>query len=189
MRNVLHIQARGVHRCWGIVVLAVVLWHGQYTARTLGADYLFSLCYFSNVLLAAGLMLRSALLIAVGFGWTLIGLPLWVADVIVTKTFVFSSLAFHTVGLCLGFVSARHMLFPRWLVCVALPAGLFSCLLARLFTDPHCNVNAVFRVQQGWEWLFPNFLISYLAQNIVYALCFWLLPWVSNRFIYEGEPA
>ena len=68
-------QYSGLHPYWGLAVVAIVLWHGRYTAHTLGTDYLFSLCYLTNLVLAAGVMCRSSLLISIGFGWTVIGFP------------------------------------------------------------------------------------------------------------------
>jgi hypothetical protein len=186
MKQVHTEQKHGLHPWWGLVVVAIVLWHGLNTAQTLGTDYLFSLCYLTNLVLAAGLLCCSTLLIGIGFAWTVIGFPLWLLDVVITRSLVPSSLLFHTGGLFLGFYAARHMLIPRWLILTALPVGLFSCLLARLFTDPQYNINAVFRIQQGWEWLFPNFLTSYLAQVGAYALILSVFPQVCNRFVYKG---
>lgn len=176
----------GLHPYWGLVIVAIVLWHGFYTAQTLGADYLFSLCYLANLVLAAGLLCRSPLLVGIGFAWAVIGFPLWLLDVVITRTLVPSSLLFHTGGLFLGLYAARFTVFPRWLVLAALPIGLFSSLLARLFTDPQYNINAVFRIQQGWEWLFPNFLTSYLTQVGAYALILLAFPRICRRFVYKG---
>ena len=187
MKQVQTERKPGPHPWWGLVVVAIVVWHGFYTARTLGADYLFSLCYLTNLVLAAGLFCRSPLLIGIGFAWTLIGFPLWLGDVVITRAFVPSSLLFHTGGLFLGLYAARFMVLPRWLVLTGLPIGLFSCLLARLFSDPQYNINAVFRIQQGWEWLFPNFLTSYLTQVGAYALILLAFPRVCNKFIYKGS--
>lgn len=189
MKQVHPEQYRGLHPYWGLAVVVIVLWHGLYTAHTLGTDFLFSLCYLTNLVLAVGLMCRSTLLISIGFGWTVIGFPLWLIDVFVTRELIPSSLLFHTGGLFIGFHAARHTVISRWLVLSALPLGLFSCLLARQFTDPQHNINAVFRIQQGWEWLFPNFLISYLTQVGVYALFFIGFPRVCNRFVYKGAQA
>lgn len=168
-------------------VLAVVVWHGSHTARTLSPDYLLSLCYFSNVILAAGILYRSGLLLGVGFGWALIGLPLWIYQMCLTRYVTISSIAFHTTGLCLGFLALRRTRIPRWIVLTAIPTGLFSYLLAKVFTHPQFNINAAFRVQQGWEWAFPNEHVSFLVQLVAYTLYFWYLPVACCSFVYAGD--
>ena len=59
--------------------------------------------------------------------------------------------------------------------------GILSCLLARVFTHPQYNVNAAFRVQQGWEFVFPDIRASIFAQLMVYSLVFLVISVVSNR--------
>lgn len=180
-------ERRRLNPCWGFAILAVVAWHGIVISRTLGLDYLLSLCYLSHILLATGILVRSAPLVGTGFGWALIALPLWIFDSIHAGRLMFSSLAFHTIGIAVGFLALRRMTLPGWLAVVALPIGLLSFLLARFCTRLEFNINAAFRVQEGWELIFPDYRVYLVVQLAVYAMIFCILPAVNNRFVFAGE--
>lgn len=182
-----HAYSDGFNVSLGGLVLAVVAWHGVSIVRVLGPDYLFSMCYLANIILAAGVILRSGLLLGTGFGWALVALPLWAINSWVTGQVSLSSMAFHTTGIGVGFLALRRTVLPRWIVLVAVPAGFFSYLLARAFTEPSHNINAAFRVQQGWEWMFSDVRAYVLAQLLVYSSVFLLVPVMSNRLVYAGE--
>lgn len=182
-------RLNGIHPAWGLAVLAATGWQCVHTFRSVGPDGLFALCYLTNFILAAGVLCRSGLLTGIGFGWTLIAFPLWLVDALVTHTATASCVALHATGLCVGTYALRHTLMPRWIVLAALPIGLLSCGMARLCTAPQLNINAVFSVQQGWNWLFPNHLVSFLAQNVVYSLVFWYLPVLNSRLAAPRKPS
>jgi hypothetical protein len=85
------------------------------------------------------------------------------------------------IGCSVGFAGVRAVPPPRWLVLVALPVGICACLLARFLTHPCYNVNAVFRVQEGWGGMFPEHRMYLLTQGVAYALVFLLVPAVGRR--------
>jgi hypothetical protein len=140
---------RNIHPLLGWGILALVLWHGITLVTRLAPDYLCSVCFMANAILAAGLIIGSGLMIGIGFGWAVIGLPLWAFHVWIAGDVLPSSVALHLIGCSVGFVGVRAVPPPRWLVLVALPVGICACLLARFLTHPCYNVNAVFRVQEG----------------------------------------
>jgi len=59
--------------------------------------------------------------------------------------------------------------------------------LARLFTDEKLNINAAFRVYDGWEGLFSNYRIYFLTMLVSFGLFFVMLTYLSNRFFYRGD--
>ena len=178
---------QSLHPGWVLAVLAVIVWHGINISRVVSPNCLLSVCYVANLILAAGILIRSGLLIGIGFGWALIALPLWVVNAVVMGHILISSLALHLTGLCAGFMSLRYQTMPRWLVVVAIPVGLVPYLLGQAFTDPQYNLNAAFRVQNGWQSLFPDFHLYVLVQLVVYTVIFLILPTFSNRLIYVGD--
>jgi hypothetical protein len=165
---------------WAAPVLAALLWHGVSVSCRLGCDYLLSLCLLANVILAAGIAARSGLLIGVGFGWALIALPLWVYHCLRTGSVAPSSIALHATGVGIGFLATRRSAVPAGLALVAIPVGLLSLLLARLFTRPELNINAAFRVQDGWTSLFANYVVYLLVQVAAYSILFSLVPKLSG---------
>ncbi len=170
-----------IHHGWGVAILAIVVWHGIDTVRHLGPDYLFSMCYLANALLAIGIIIASPPLIGVGFGWALIGLPLWTVDAWLSESVSPSSVVLHLAGVGVGILAVRHIELPRRLVLLAIPTGLLSYVLARAFTQPCHNINAAFRVQAGWEAVFADRCLYFLVQAAAYTSVFLLLPAVTDR--------
>lgn len=177
----------GLHPYWGLVVAAVLIWHGVGISLAVSPHYLLSVCYVANIILAAGILARSSLLTGIGFGWAVVALPLWIINLFATGQVMISSLALHTTGLSLGFLFFRHKTMPRWLVAAAIPSALVPYLLGRVLTDPRYNINAAFRVQNGWQSVFTDFHLYLLTQLAVFSLFFLALPAVSNRYIYIGD--
>jgi len=180
-------QARSkLHPAWAGVVFAAVAWHGVNICSRLGCDYLLSVCFVANLILAAGILARSGLLIGIGYGWALIALPLWAIESFRVGFVAPSSVALHATGIGLGFCASRRTLIPNGLVFAAVPVGLLALLLARLLTRPEFNINTAFRVQEGWTGLFPDHRVYLLVQLAVYAAIFYCIPRVSNRFVCGG---
>ncbi len=61
--------------------------------------------------------------------------------------------------------------------------GLVLYGLARLLTDEALNVNAAFRVYQGWEGIFSNYTFYVFIMLVGYGVFFFVLPYISNRFL------
>lgn len=171
---------------WGVLLLAVIVWHGISISLRLGTDYLFSACFLANSMLAAGILARSGLLVGAGFAGVLIALPLWGFHVWTTGQMAPSSLAFHTVGAGVGLAAVRRAVLPRWLALAVIAFWLCSCLLARLFTDPQHNINAVFRVQEEWQPLFHDFRLFLAAQVALYVLVCLFIPRLGRRGFAAG---
>jgi hypothetical protein len=167
---------------WGIPLLIMLAWHTTDTVLKLGPQYLFFVCYPANLLLCVGVFRRSALLIGSGFGWLLIAFPLWLYDAVLRNDWAPSCTLFHIVGLFVGALAVRRYRLPRhtWLFAMAL--GLLMQLLARLFTAEALNINAAFRVYQGWEWMYPNYASFFLAMLLSFSMLFITLTYVNNRY-------
>lgn len=170
-----------LHPAWAVPVLAALAWHGVSVVQRLGCDYLLSLCLLANGILAAGILTRSGLLTGVGFGWALIALPLWLHVCFRSGGVAPSSVALHGTGVVIGFLAVRRIAIPPQLALAAVPIGLLSVLLARLFTRPELNINAAFRVQDGWTSLFPNYPVYLAVQIVIYSVVFSLVPRAGGR--------
>jgi hypothetical protein len=175
------------HRWWAMLPLIGALWRGIYTVLYSHPDYLLFVCYTANILLGVGILMRWPLLIGAGFGWTLIGFPLWMFDVILNNTWELSATVFHTCGLIAGLLALRHFRLPKYTWVFAEGIGLLLYGLARLLTDETLNVNAAFRVYEGWEGVFSNYPVYVLMMLVGYGAFFFVLPYVSNRFLFVED--
>lgn len=167
---------------YAVPLLATLLWHIGHTVLVLGPQYLFFVCYSANLLLCLGIFRRSALLVGTGFGWLLIALPFWFYDAILTSNWTPSCTLFHLVGVAVGGIVIRSYRLPRQTWVFAMAVGLVLQGLARLCTDPALNINSAFRIYAGWEWLYPNYPIFFLALLGGFSLYFLIFTRLHNRF-------
>jgi hypothetical protein len=174
----------GLHPGWAGLVLAAVAWHGISICCRHGCDYLLSLCFLANIVLAAGILARSGLLLGIGYGWALIALPLWAFHSFHAGGVAPSSIALHGTGVGVGFLASRRTPIPGRLALAAVPFGLFSMLLARLCTRPEFNINTAFRVQDGWTQIFQNYPVYLAVQVVAYTTVFSILPRIGNRGVH-----
>jgi hypothetical protein len=174
------------NRLWTIPPIIVLLWHSLYISLTLSPDYLFFVCYPANLILIIGIIFRVSLFIGVGFGWTLIAFPLWLYSVYLTGDCELSCALFHITGMLVGFMTLKQYVFPgkTWIAAISL--ALLMQLLARFFTDRHLNINAAFRIYEGWEGVFSNYAIYMLTMLLGFSLFFIMFVTASNRIFHGG---
>lgn len=169
--------------------IAAVVWHAAHTVICLDVQYLLFVCYTSNLLLGIGILTGSGLLVGTGFGWTLIALPLWFHYAILQNDWEPSGIVFHVCGPIVGAMAVRHHRLPKHTCVFAMAVGAILQALARLFTDEALNINAAFRVYDGWEGLFSNYLAYSLAMLVGFGTFFVFLTFIGNRYIYNEKVA
>ena len=167
--------------------IVATTWHSAYTVAYLKAEYLLFICYPANILLGLGILAGSGILLGVGLGWTTIGLPLWLYDAIFVTPSDPSAVAMHVAGPVAGLLAARSIRIPEnyWMAAVAF--ALVMQYLAWLFTDPALNVNAAFRVYEGWEWMFSDYRLYMLSVYAGFGGYLFALGAVARRYIFLGE--
>ncbi len=169
------------HRWWGAIPLVMLVWHGIYTAIVFSPGYLLFVCYAANLLLGVGILIRSRLLVATGFGWAFIGLPFWLHYVIRTSDWDISGALLHLCGALVGCLSLRYYRYPKhtWAFSLAFAALLQT--LSRWWTAETLNVNAAFRVYEGWEHIFSNYTIYTITMAFGFGLFFIVLTMINRR--------
>ena len=163
--------------------LAALIWHSCYTACSLHPHNLLFVCYTANLLLGIGIIIRSGLLVGTGFGWTVIGLPLWLYYAILNSDWAPSGIAFHVCGVLVGGLAIKDYRLPGYTFCSGLALGVMLHILSKIFTEESLNVNAAFRVYGGWEGLFPNYSLYLFIMLLGFGGFFMLLTWANNRFL------
>lgn len=168
-------------RIWAAVPLLALAWHGWYTVVYLHPHYLVFVCYPANLMLGIGILIRSGLLTGTGFGWMVIGLPLWLYDAGRTGDWEASGAVFHLAGLVPGLLSLRYHYYPSRTWLFAPGAGALMQGAARLWTDPALNVNAAFGVYAGWGPVFQSVPVYRLTMAIGFGLFFAALVWINRK--------
>jgi hypothetical protein len=174
------------NRWWALFPLLALVWHSYNTAYHLHPHYLLFVCYWANLFLGIGMIIDSQIFVGAGAGWTLVGFPLWLYNVILTSDLTPSSLAFHTSGLVCGALAVKDYRFPRYTWSAGLGLALVLHIMSRYLTEESLNVNAAFRVYLGWENVFPSYHVYLAAMALGFGAYFRLLTWANNRFFFSG---
>jgi hypothetical protein len=169
------------YRWWGVIPLFTLVWHGLYTAFYLEPDYLLFVCYPANLLLGIGIFMRSGLLTGTGFGWALAGMPLWLYDAIRMSDWEISGVLFHVCGSLVGLLTLKYHRYPKHTWTFAVGLALVLQILSRLFTKESLNVNAAFRVYEGWETVFPNYMVYFITMTLGFCLIFIALTLLNRK--------
>ncbi len=174
------------HPSWGLAPLIVLVWHSMYTALCMPRDYFFFVCYTANLLLGLGILMRRGMFAGIGFGWMVIATPLWLYDSAIHVDWEPSCAAFHLCGLIVGGITVLRYRLPKHTWIFTLAVGLILQLLARLFTNPVLNVNAAFRIYDGWEFLFSNYQLFFASAVLEFGAVFLLIQYLNNKYV-SGE--
>ncbi len=147
-------------------------------------------CNVSMPILAAGCFLSRARLVAAAIMILAYGTPMWILDLATGGALVPTSPLVHLGGLVVGVLAIRRLgEWPRysWTFAAIVTAALL--LLARLFTPAHANVNLAFRVQPGWESMFPSHVLYVGLMWTSSAAVFALVELVGRRWLMAHEGA
>ena len=130
-------------------------------------------CTAANLVLAVGLLVPSANLVAVALAWLVLGNALWTVDLCSGGAFYPTSLLTHLGGAAVAIVAVVTRLgWPAgaWWRAVVLLFGLQS--LCRLVTPPAANVNLAFDLYPGMELYFPTYRHYWAALLLLSAATF-----------------
>ncbi len=182
-------------RWWGFFPLGILIWHSCNTIFYENPQYLLFVCYTANLLVAIGIICRWRLIFGMGFLWTVAALPLFIYDN--SYESVSSTLAailcrctcmlFHVSGFIVGLLVLKFYRLPKFTWLAALGLGLALQVLARSFSDESLNINAAFRVYQGWEGVFSDYTVYTITMLLSFGISFILLQWGSNRLFGRKE--
>lgn len=144
------------------------------TAHALAGRYFEWLwyCTIATLLIAIGHVVRSGVWCAIGVTWLLVGNGYWAADLLGGGEFMLTSMLTHWGGLFLGLWGIWDYGYKKgtwWRSIVAISVLQF---VTRLIAPPVGNINMVFKIPDGWESLFPNHFVYYLANLLAIVVAY-----------------
>lgn len=120
-------------------------------------------CHVGSLILALGLLTRSAHLTATAFLWTGFGVALWSLDVLNGGPVGPLTVSVHFGALALAVWGARRRGWPvrllGWQVILGILALQFVC---RYVTPETQNINLAHRIRSGWEPGFSSYASHWL---------------------------
>ncbi len=165
----------------GALALACYVIHsGYHVLFGIPADALWS-CNIGTLLVALGALFGRAMPIAIGVSWITFGDPLWLLDIATGAAFLPTSLLTHVGGLLLGVLAVREVGWPQGVWWRAVLGVWALMLLTRLVTPAADNVNLAFRVQDGWEDVFPSYPLYLGFLFSLGSLAFFLIDRLARR--------
>lgn len=168
------------HRLWGFIPLllfALKAW--QYRAPHEQYQLLW-FCNAANLLLAIAIFARWGNAVFICTALLLVGLPIWVFDVLATGDFHVFSVFTHVVSPFVGVLVVRQLGANRHVLWQTLALYLLLQLTARLVSPAAQNINVAFDIYAPVKKLFPNFWIYSLANMI--GLVAWVV--VAHRLLF-----
>ncbi len=161
-------------------LLCYVIHSGYHVLFGIPADALWT-CNIGTLLVALGALFCRPMPIAIGVSWIAFGNPLWLLDIATGAAFLPTSLLTHVGGLLLGVFAIRELGWPKGVWWRAVLGNWALILLTHFVTPATDNVNLAFRVQDGWEHIFPGYLVYMAFLSAVGALVFLLVDWIARR--------
>jgi hypothetical protein len=146
------------------------------------------LCHVSNLVLAAGLALRSPRTVGVAMLWLVFGSGAWILNLATGAAMVISSLLTHLGGLAVAILGVKRLGFPAGTWIRAVLVFALCQLLSRWLTPADLNLNLAHRVWQGWESAFPSYGWYLLMIYATASAVFIVVEVVARRLVDRDNP-
>jgi hypothetical protein len=146
------------------------------------------ICHLNNLFLGIGILILSAFIIRTMFIWLIIGLPLWLINLMLSGDFTLTSAATHFGGVLIGGYFFFKLIPKRgsWL-----PAILWMTLMqliCHLFTDPSLNINTSFQMRPEYQWLFTAYWQYWLYMIASLSAALWTTDFLFFKLLKYYRP-
>lgn len=165
----------------GILALVFFLIHAAVLIDAGEPYHIIWSCHLACLMVGIALLLRLPWLLAVGFFWLTMGVPLWLLNIITSRDFMLTSTLSHIGGLIVAVYGLRFEIMPRLSWAAATAGFVVLGAFSRLVTPRHANVNLSFGVWQGWEDKFPSYFWYVVMLLTIAAFSFWMLEIIVRR--------
>jgi len=148
------------------------------------------ICHLGALLVGIGLLTRNGTLNAIGTLWLLVGLPLWIYDLVKAGGWSIPTVLTHVFGPIIGLLGVRMLGMPTglWWKSLAGLAPVFA--LSRWLTPPWANINLSHGLYPGSEAVFPNYAVYIATLAGLYTGAAFLLQVLARRLgCKPPEPA
>jgi len=140
----------------GLSALGCFAVYASYEIRVGHPENMLWACPLGSLAVAAGLLLRWPIANGIGFLWLVLGVPLWILDLLTGTGCPWVSIFPHVGGLALGLTGVRLLGSPRGTWWQAVASLYLLHVASRWVTPEEANINLTFRVWTGWEPYFPS---------------------------------
>jgi len=171
----------------GLAAIAFYAAHAVDSLIRKQPDNLLWVCNLGALAVGVGLLFGWPTLNAIGLFWLVLGLPLWIYDLVKGGEFLWTSTLTHGGGLVVGFAGLCKLGLPRgawWKATVALGALNLVCRV----TPPKQNINLAHAVYPGWEGVFPSHFVYLVGLLALFAAVAAALQFGLPKLGFKGTP-
>ena len=166
----------------GVLAIVFFLIHAAVLVHAGESYHILWSCHLACLMVGIALLMRLPWLLAVGFFWLAMGVPLWLLNIITSCDYMLTSTLSHIGGLIIAIYGLRFEKMPRFSWAAATAGLIVLGFVSRLATPEHANVNLSFAVWQGWEETFPSYFWYVVMLLGIAAVSFWTLELIVRRF-------
>ncbi len=166
----------------GLLAIVFFLIHAAALVQAGEPYHVLWSCHLACLMVGIALLVRLPRLLAVGFFWLALGVPLWLLNIITSRDYMLTSTLSHIGGLIIAVYGLRFEPMPRFSWTAAIAGLVLLGAFSRLITPRHANVNLSFGVWQGWEDKFPSYFWYVVMLLSIAAFSFWMLEILVRRF-------
>ena len=136
-------------------------------------------CHIAALLVGIGLIARNATFNAIGFLWSCVGTLLWILDLTTGGELMPTSTLTHLGAIAFGWIGVRKLGMPRLAAIKALASFGMLWIVCRIVTPSSANINAAFRVHDGWEPYFSSYTLYFAMLLLIGAAIFSIVERVA----------
>ena len=179
---------RGYHPfAAGIVAIFFYLIHAGVLVYGREPYHIIWSCHLGCLLIGIGLLLARPWFLSIGFFWLIMGVPLWILNVLTGADFMLTSTLSHIGGLVIAFYGLRFIEIPRFSWAGATIGLVVLGSVTRMVTPEHANVNLSFAVWTGWEQAFPSYFWYVVLILSTSAATFWVMECIVRKVTARRE--
>jgi hypothetical protein len=137
--------------------------------------YILWICHIANCALSLGMLTGQRELVRASVPWLILGVPLWMWDMINFGIGTPTTFATHIGGLATGLYAISRIKGGQksWLYAIA--GFIILQQISRMITPYYMNVNMAHYVYRGWDMLFPSYSVFWVSTAALSCLCIWAL--------------
>lgn len=174
-----------IKNLYGVLAILFYIIHGTYWIYKGVPSNLLWVCHIGSVLVGIGWLLNSARTNAIGVLWLCLGNIMWAIYLYTTRDFEPTSVLTHIGGIIIGIIGVYRMGIPKYSFAIAVVTLGIMQLITHFTTLDAENVNLAFRVQDGWENMFPSYFWYEIMLLFSSLICFFmaetLLRWLFRK--------
>ena len=167
----------------GLLAIGFYITHGTYLLLNNETPHIVWACHIGSLMIGIGLILDMPVPVTIGVLWLGFGDIMWFLYLVGGGEFELTSPLTHIGGLAVGLWALSRSYIPKRSWAWALVTLLILQQISRWVTPESYNINLAFRVYEGWESVFPTYLVYFVVVLAFAGLLFFGFEILLNKLV------